>query len=86
MRLTNDGDLIISSVSDGNPDDGWTEIQADGVNCIDLHTVDSSALERSSHTRQMGQFITCTAPYVFIDSASPDGRTQKSVGGSKPTS
>lgn len=35
-KPTDDGSLLISSVADGNATVGWSEVEADGVYCIDL--------------------------------------------------
>ena len=85
-RLTNYGDLVISSVSDGNPDDGWTEIEADGVYCIDLHIMDAvavwpgSKVSSGSYMRQLGRFIAAPAPYSYIPDAESDSWVLRSVG------
>jgi asparagine synthetase B (glutamine-hydrolysing) len=36
-RTDESGDLLISSVTSGSHDNAWTEIEADGVYCIDLN-------------------------------------------------
>jgi asparagine synthetase B (glutamine-hydrolysing) len=86
--ITEDGDLVISSVSDGKPDDGWTEVVANGVYCVDLHVRDpivflafreNSGELPDSYLRRMGRFIVALAPYSHIG----DGRAhniQQSVG------
>lgn len=35
-RTTESGDLLISSVTSGSHDNAWSEIEADGIYCIDL--------------------------------------------------
>jgi asparagine synthetase B (glutamine-hydrolysing) len=36
-RTNESGDLLISSVTSGSHDNAWTEVEADGVYCIDLN-------------------------------------------------
>ena len=36
-RITESGDLLISSVTSGSHDSAWSEIEADGIYCIDLN-------------------------------------------------
>ena len=85
-RLTNYGELIISSVSDGNPDDGWTEIEADGVYCIDLHIMDAvavwpgSKVSSGSYMRQLDRFIAAPAPYNHVGDEQSSNNVLKSVG------
>jgi hypothetical protein len=85
-RLTNYGELIISSVSDGHSDDGWTEIEADGVYCIDLHIMDAvavwpgSRVSSGSYMRQLGRFIAAPAPYNHIGDAQSIDGVLRSVG------
>jgi asparagine synthetase B (glutamine-hydrolysing) len=85
-QVTYDGDLLISSITDGNPANGWTEIEAVGVYCIDLRNSGSFAALREpevppgSHMRQLDQYIAAFAPYNFIEPRSCDKGTPKSVG------
>jgi hypothetical protein len=85
-RLTNYGDLIISSVSDGHHDGGWAEIEADGVYCIDLHIMDAVAVwpgskfSSGSYMRQLGRFIAAPAPYNYIVDAQSKNNELRSVG------
>ena len=81
QRITHDSDLILSSVSDGNADDGWTEIEAKGVYCIDLHIRDPVCLQMirelsDSYMHRMGRFIAALAPYSHIE----DGQANKTQG------
>ena len=85
-QVTHDGDLIISSITDGDPANGWTEIEAVGVYCIDLRNIGYVAPFRGpevpvgSQVRQLGQFIPALVPYNFIDSKKHESDALKSVG------
>lgn len=90
-RVTKYGDLILSSVSDGNPDENWTEIPADGIYCIDLHVIDPSGVWPGprafpgSGFRQMGRFVVGPVGYGFMDEMQFSEKPLKSVGKPKPS-
>lgn len=64
-RTTNEGDLIISSISDGNIADGWAEIEADGVYCVDLRLVNDLVPFQAPHLRRWGSFSVEVFDYNF---------------------
>ncbi|EME87587.1 uncharacterized protein MYCFIDRAFT_75429 [Pseudocercospora fijiensis CIRAD86] len=35
-KVTSSGDVLLSSIADGSADASWTEVEADGIYCIDL--------------------------------------------------
>lgn len=84
-RCTNNGDLIISSVSDGDQESGWVETDADGVYCVDLHATDAVAVRpgpkpsSNSSMRQFGRFLAAQAPYNYIPDAQVDSQVLRSV-------
>ncbi|KAM0722869.1 hypothetical protein Q7P37_001067 [Cladosporium fusiforme] len=70
-KSTPGGDLAISSVTSGSPDGHWTEIEADGIYCIDLMTTPPGQSEESGETAQeFSQFSVCKVPYQFANDAS----------------
>lgn len=85
-RITDHGDLIISSVSDGSLDDDWAEIEADGVYCIDLRFMEAVTVwpdpkvSSGPSTRQFGQFIAAPAPYNHTEDGFPGRYISSSVG------
>lgn len=58
-RVTQEGDFVISSVSDGNNLDDWTEVEADWVYCIDLN-----GAEGKPPAQRCGHFVYTRFPYV----------------------
>jgi len=42
-RTNESGDLLISSVTSGSHENAWSEIEADGIYCIDLHVASQQA-------------------------------------------
>ena len=85
-QVTHDGDLIISSITDGDPANGWTEVEAAGVYCIDLPNTGPVAataqpdIPSGSQLLQFGQFFAALAPYNFTESRHCIDDTLKSVG------
>lgn len=65
--VTDTGDLIISSVSDGDPAAGWAEIEADGVYCVDLRTSDANAGPTTSQSQGRGRSHAFLTPYMFFE-------------------
>ncbi|KAK4993845.1 hypothetical protein LTR50_000058 [Elasticomyces elasticus] len=45
ISTTADNDIVLSSVCDGNTDSAWTEVEADGVYCVDLLPRAGSSVE-----------------------------------------
>ena len=66
-RVTSDGDLLISSVSDGDFANGWEEIDADGVYCIDLHITNALQMWPGPQLQTWGRYIVATASYQSRD-------------------
>jgi asparagine synthetase B (glutamine-hydrolysing) len=58
-KTTDDGDVIISSVTDAPSSAGWAEIEADGVYCLDLLT------ETANGSISHGLPRPLSVPYVF---------------------
>ncbi|OTA31219.1 hypothetical protein BTJ68_08961 [Hortaea werneckii EXF-2000] len=64
-RVTEDGDFLLSSVSDSPESSGWSEVEADGVYCVDLQrTADSGLI--GDETR-LGRYPVMRIPYRFTD-------------------
>ena len=76
-RITDLGEIILSSVSDGVSNDGWTEVDADGVYCVDL--AHSPTLD--GPFSPWGQFAVAHIPYNFAHSADAMSTKIESVGG-----
>lgn len=59
-----EGNLLLSSVTDGSSGEGWSEVEADGIYCIDL------ALHSAPDPRNFehwGDFVVAKAAYTHID-------------------
>jgi hypothetical protein len=72
-RANEAGDLLISSVTSGSLDGKWTEIEADGIYCIDLSA--SSELPAGSHgvSEPSSSFAVTKVPYhVTTDGLTAD--------------
>ena len=72
-RANEAGDLLISSVTSGSLDGAWTEIEADGVYCIDLSA--SSEPPAGSHgvSGPSSSFAVTKVPYhVTTDGSTTD--------------
>ena len=78
-RFTNDGDLIISSVSDGDPTAGWSEIDADGIYCVDFHVMDAVVVWPGSQYRRWGRFVAGPALYNFTEVTATEVSTSTNV-------
>lgn len=61
-RTTDSADLLISSITSGSVDDTWTEIEADGVYCIDLAAPSSKASD-SDRVEFISRFDILKVPY-----------------------
>ena len=79
-RITDAGDLLVSSVSDGDLADGWEEIEADGVYCVDLHIADPSAVRPCRQIQKWGRFVAGSYPYSFTEAGVADTNASGSVG------
>jgi asparagine synthetase B (glutamine-hydrolysing) len=64
-RTNDSGDLLISSVTSGSHDNAWSEIEADGVYCIDLNVPSGHAVSQDSALDFASSFATSKAPYHF---------------------
>lgn len=71
-RTTGSGDLLISSITSGSIDAAWTEIEADGVYCIDLAAASSNANE-SDRVEFISNFDIFKVPYC-INGESPSAK------------
>lgn len=80
-RITESGDLLISSVTSGSHDNAWTEIEADGVYCIDLSATPGGG-DFSSHAfGSPSSFVVSKVPYhVATDGADSNTPETFSVG------
>lgn len=78
-RITNEGDLIISSISDGNVAQGWDEIEADGVYCVDLQLTNDAMPFSSSQLRTWGNFTAKRFQYIFSHGPAMDAVSAASV-------
>ena len=85
---TQNGDLLISSVSGGQRDDAWTEIEPDGVYYVDLRATDDVGIDdspsSSAQSRICGRFVAVTAPYNFAQEGQAEPRIPDSVGHQHP--
>lgn len=79
-RITESGDLIISSVSDGNAADGWTEIEPDGIYCLNLHKTDECIVRHGSQFQIWGNFVAELVQYNFAHDSEDDTGSIPSVG------
>lgn len=73
MKVSSNGDFILSSVSDGDVASAWTEIECDGVHYIDLGAGDNGAILEATpsfHNTWAG-FTGGTVPYHFA--SDPEG-------------
>jgi asparagine synthetase B (glutamine-hydrolysing) len=75
-KTTSDGDLVISSISEGEPTDGWQELAADGVYCISFEPHPSF----DTVPRKFGRFTYTLVPYIYQET----GVNSKSVGTTIP--
>ena len=58
-----DGELVLSSVTSGLSDEGWKEVEADGVYCIDLRREAASAPSTEGINDRWGNFTVSKHPY-----------------------
>ncbi|GAB1726117.1 hypothetical protein NU195Hw_g1222t1 [Hortaea werneckii] len=64
-RVTEDGDFLLSSVSDSPESSGWSEVEADGVYCVDLQRTADSGL--TGDETRLGRYPVTRIPYRFTD-------------------
>lgn len=64
-RVTEDGDFLLSSVSDSPESSGWSEVEADGVYCVDLQRIADSGL--AGDETRLGRYPVTRIPYRFTD-------------------
>lgn len=80
-RTNESGDLLISSVTSGSHDNTWTEVEADGIYCIDLN---SASRQQDGLNRDSGihsNFAISKVPYhVAADGADITSSETFSVG------
>ncbi|KAI7270925.1 hypothetical protein KC345_g7322 [Hortaea werneckii] len=62
-RVTEDGDFLLSSVSDSPESSGWSEVEADGVYCVDLRWTADSGL--TGDETRLGRYPFTRIPYRF---------------------
>ena len=74
-RVTSQGDLMISSITDGASGDGWTEVEADGVYSIDLSNRSYGRDQTSDELSKWGEFSVSHAPYCCIGDDLADDRS-----------
>lgn len=65
-KVTSTGDILLSSITDGTVDGSWTEVEADGIYCIDLER-DLIAPTVPKDGISKGLFDCIKVPYTFID-------------------
>jgi hypothetical protein len=69
-RTNESGDLLISSVTSGSHDNAWTEIEADGVYCIDLNVASGQQGGPNQDSGISSDFAISKVPYhVAADGA-----------------
>ncbi|KAK4634506.1 Asparagine synthetase domain-containing protein, partial [Fulvia fulva] len=66
-RITNDGAILLSSVTDGSAAASWTEVEADGVYCIDLSQRAYSRDTNASDLQRWGDFFVTKVPSAYND-------------------
>lgn len=62
-RTNDSGDLLISSVTSGSHDNAWSEIEADGVYCIDLKAPSGPAVSQDPALGIVSNFAVSKVPY-----------------------
>ncbi|KAF2171291.1 hypothetical protein M409DRAFT_63634 [Zasmidium cellare ATCC 36951] len=65
-RITEEGDLLLSSVTDGTIDNSWSEVEADGVYCIDLSKRSYSRDTHEDAFHKWGEHFVANAPHTVI--------------------
>jgi asparagine synthetase B (glutamine-hydrolysing) len=62
-RTNESGDLLVSSVTSGSHDNAWSEIEADGVYCIDLNVASGQADISNQALGKPSSFAILKVPY-----------------------
>lgn len=62
-RTTESGDLLISSVTSGSHDNAWSEVEADGIYCIDLNVPSGHADTKDQALGFPSSFAISKMPY-----------------------
>ncbi|CAK4033994.1 Asparagine synthetase domain-containing [Lecanosticta acicola] len=65
-RVSTNGDLIFSSITDGTPGQGWTEVDADAIYSIDLSARSYARDRAGDDVEQRGAFFVSRAPYSCV--------------------
>lgn len=76
-RVTEDGDVILTSITDGAVEGSWSEVEADGVYCIDLSDKSYGRNLPEGALRRWGGFFVANAPHTVRDTSC---NSTKSVG------
>lgn len=63
-KVDADGNLLLSSVTNGSSGEGWSEVEADGVYCIDLSLQSVSA---TGNLERWGDFVVAKTAYTHVD-------------------
>lgn len=80
-RTNESGDLLISSVTSGSHDNAWSEIEADGIYCIDLNVASGQQDGSNRDLGIPGDFAISKVPYhVATDGADSTSSDAFSVG------
>ena len=67
-RTNESGDLLISSITSGSHDNAWSEIEADGIYCIDLNVPSGHADTQDQALGITSSFAISKVPYhVAVD-------------------
>ena len=72
-KVTSSGDLIISSISDGDSSAHWKEVETDGIYCVDLGRLRESThnIAVEPQVQRWGQYAVSRAPYRLFNVTSP---------------
>ncbi|KAK4506574.1 hypothetical protein PRZ48_000306 [Zasmidium cellare] len=69
-QITRDGDILLSSVTDGATSNSWSEVEADGVYCIDLSKRSYSRDKFEGELNMWGNYFVANAPHT-VQSSTP---------------
>lgn len=64
-RITRNGDLVLSSITDGVSEDIWSEVEANGIYGIDLSKRSYSRDTHQGALRKWGDYFVANAPHTF---------------------
>lgn len=79
-HITPEGDLLLSSVTAGPTDGVWSEVEADGVYCVDLNITAFANHESSSHAQSWGSFLVTRTDYRFAGETGDGNGSSVGVG------